>query len=89
VTKVKIYYPAATILPEYTDERLNGPDTPYKGEVRELLLTIPAAYRQAAMVEEYARTVGVAGEGDEVIEDIRATQRAVIAEIQAQLSGGA
>lgn len=43
------------VLAELTDGALADPDGMYRGDVRELLLTVPAEWRQAAVAEQMAR----------------------------------
>ncbi len=72
------YEPAVVVFPEYTDERLRAGVT-YGPPVADLLLTLPAEYRQPCEAEAYRRRN--AGEGD--LQQIRAD---VVAEILAQLA---
>jgi len=44
-------YAQGKILPEFTDERLNSPDSSYKNDVQEDLLKVPADQRQNLMAE--------------------------------------
>lgn len=54
-TPVEQLSPHAEILRELTDEALSDPQGSYRGDVRELLLTIPAEWRQTAVAERMAR----------------------------------
>jgi hypothetical protein len=54
---MKVYEPLP-VLPGFTDESLSSPDSAYGRGLAELLLTIPAEYRQAALAESHRRTFG-------------------------------
>jgi hypothetical protein len=87
----KTYQPAATVLPSFTDEALAGSDTVFGPTLVELLLTIPAEYRQAAMAESAARTMDppITVGGLLMLQpngvDPAQAKREIVAEIRAQL----
>lgn len=84
-------YEPLPVLPDLTDEALNSPRSIYKDKVRELLLTIPAEYRQAACAEDDARTYEyVRGSGGTEKRAVRPHQLdTVVAEIRIQLNRSA
>jgi hypothetical protein len=89
---VTAYRPAAVILPTLTDEALaeDRPDGGCVGQVRELLLTVPAEYRQAVLVEDHRRTtIAVRTSGGIETRSVRTGRdelAAITAEVRAQLN---
>lgn len=87
---MKTYHPTPDdkILPEYTDERLRS-GTGYGRHVADVLLTIPAAYRQPCEAEVTSRTTvthrTVNGPMLKHVADLHATRKIIVAEIQEQL----
>lgn len=92
---MKIYRPADTVLPAFTDEALRA-ETGFMGEVAALLLTLPPEYRQPHQAELAARTirvcrrpVGVSSMPEAETIDTGRDEAAIIAdEIRAQLAAG-
>lgn len=85
---MKRYEPAATVLPEYTDEALRS-EAFYKGDVAALLLTVPAEFRQPVEVEANRRTRRIVdtpyGLKVECTGNIHEARRQIVAEVLAQL----
>lgn len=88
------YFPAASILPALTDEALQR-QTFYAGEIAELLLTIPAEFRQAAAAEQHCRSTkttyaptnsGLHEARAERVRDSLETWHEVVAEIAQQVA---
>lgn len=52
-----VYQPAAVILSEFTDESLRGPESLFGPQLRDLLLAIPAEFRQPAAAEQHHRSI--------------------------------
>lgn len=85
--------PAATVLPEYTDESLRN-DGFYGRSVAADLLTVPAEYRQTveAQVTHRSYRFGRAGDRETVgkfVADPHEVRRAVLAELQEYLANAA
>lgn len=84
----KVYKPMP-VLPSLTDEYLRSDATNYGPAVVELLLTIPAEYRQAAEAEVSARTSYIDASQPlhriVMTGDPSAARHDVLAEIRAQL----
>lgn len=78
---MKIYEPL-DVIDEYTDEYLRSPDSVWGEEAKQLLLSLPAEYRQACEIEVSARTGPLRDEWAGDLLDIRAQ---VVGEILSQL----